>query len=96
LLFRGHGVFYALENLMEDQDHRPPMRSVPLKNARLMFIDTLLQTVARCSDVIRAVDTPQDVHIGTQIAAWISSMRPSRRPLCGLLRMRRVLNAMGG
>src|SRR5712671_2373431 len=63
LPFRSHGVFDALENLLEHQSHRPARRRVAVEYTCLVFSDTLVQAGASRSDIVRAVGTAQDVKV---------------------------------
>jgi hypothetical protein len=47
---------------MEYQFHGPPIGGVAIERAGIVLGDTLLQTAASASDVIRAVTTKQDVN----------------------------------
>jgi hypothetical protein len=79
LAFGGDGVFNPLKPLLKRQSYRPPIGSVAIERARLVFADATLQAIPRPPDMIRAVTTEQDVKNSAHIIAAKPAMRPSRR-----------------
>src|SRR5439155_9481948 len=83
--FGCRGVVEPIEMLVRDQLYGTAEGCVAAKGTGLMLGDATFKTADSGAHIIRAVSTAKNVEKGA--AHGCAAVRPSRRPLRGLLRM---------